>query len=405
MHSFPTDGANQMHSSPAVASVTCLAKFVYDMHVTNVSTRKIRQQATFTIVKSRIVQSNSLSRTQPTTTYLTQPTATSLTQPTTTSLTQPTTTSLTQPTTTSLTQPTTISLTQPTTTSLTQPTTTSLRQASAISRTQPSAILRTQPSAISRTQPSGISRTQPSAILRTQPSAISRIQPSGISRTQPSGISRTQPSAILRTQPSAISRTQPTTTSLTQPTAISRTQLSAISRTQPSATWRSPTKLPVTATTTGPPHVTRYSKPQHVKTYNGVWQEVNDRVGVYLFSAFYDNRPSIEWPVIRTIAVSRNSDTGRLLCLLWFPKMTRPVVAEANTATVGAGFVVVDHGVYHAVILSCAVHTDPGRPAPIPEHVSIVKVSQAAVTTLLHVQVPERPERPIAFGHCMSVAY
>ena len=229
----------------AVVSVTCLAKFVYDMHVTNISTGQLRQHATFTIVKSRIAQSNSLSRTQPTTTFLTKR----------------------------------------------------------------------------------------------------------------------------------------------------------------STTWRSPTKLPVTATTTGPPHATTYSKPQHVKTYNGVWQEVNDNVGVYLFSAFYDNRPGIERPVIRTIAVSRHTDTERLLCLLWFPNVTRPLVAEAKTEAIGAGFMVVDHGVYHAVILSCAVNTNAGHPAPIPEHVSIVKFDQAAAMTLLHVQVPERPERPIAFGHCMSVAY
>ena len=206
-------------------------------------------------------------------------------------------------------------------------------------------------------------------------------------------------------QNNSLSRTQPTTTYLTQPSAISRTQPSATSRTQPSATSRSPTKLPVTASTTGPPHVTTYSKPQHVKTYNGVWQEVKDHDGVYLFSAFYDNRSDIEWPVIRTIAVSRYTDTERLLCLLWFPNVTRPLVTEADTATISTGFQVVDHGVYHAVILSCAMDTDDEHPALIPEHVSIVKFDQAAAMTLLHVQVPERPERPIAFGHCMSVAY
>lgn len=161
----------------------------------------------------------------------------------------------------------------------------------------------------------------------------------------------------------------------------------------------------MTATTMGYRHVTTYSKPQDVHKHNGVWQAVDKSVGVYLFSAFYDNRPGIERPVIRTIAVAISSYGGPLRCLLWFPNIARPIVTQANISVVGAWFQLRGHGVFRAVILSCVVRANAGRPAPIPEHVSIMTVGQTAPTTLLRVQVPETPERPIAFGHCMSVAY
>ena len=45
-------------------------------------------------------------------------------------------------------------------------------------------------------------------------------------------------------------------------------------------------------------------KPRFVEKYNGIWQTVDRHVDVYLFSAFYDDRPGIlETPRIRTIAV------------------------------------------------------------------------------------------------------
>ncbi|KAI0213622.1 hypothetical protein LSAT2_001330 [Lamellibrachia satsuma] len=148
-----------------------------------------------------------------------------------------------------------------------------------------------------------------------------------------------------------------------------------------------------------------YSKPRDVQTYNGVWQAVNGSAGVYLFSAFYDNRPGNKWPMVRTISVSKNGSDSDLRCLLWFPNNPHPLVTDTECSVVGAWFQPQDREVFHAVILSCAVHAHTGRPAAIPEYVSIVTPNETVPTTLLRVQVPETPEHTIAFGHCMSVAY
>ena len=148
-----------------------------------------------------------------------------------------------------------------------------------------------------------------------------------------------------------------------------------------------------------------YVKPRLVDKYNGVWQVVDQDVDIYLFSAFYDDRPSIlESHAIRTIAVLKQISHYNLSCLLWFGNNSRPVVADVTSVPIGAWFQP-QAGVSRAVILSCAVQTEAGRPALIPEHVSIVTATQTAPKTLLRVQVPEKPERPKAFGHCMAVAY
>ena len=146
-------------------------------------------------------------------------------------------------------------------------------------------------------------------------------------------------------------------------------------------------------------------KPRFVEKYNGIWQTVDRDVDVYLFSAFYDDRPGLlETPMIRTIAVVRNGSDDDLSCLLWFRDNELPEVTNVTILPVGAWFQP-QAGVSRAVIMSCAVQTEFGRPALIPEHVSIVTATQTAPKTLLRVQVPEKPERPMAFGHCMSVAY
>ena len=149
----------------------------------------------------------------------------------------------------------------------------------------------------------------------------------------------------------------------------------------------------------------KYVKPRFVQKYNGVWQMVDPDVGIYLFSAFYDDRPSIlESPTIRTIAVIENGTYDSLSCWLWFGNNTRPVVANVTESKIG-GWFEPEAGVFCSVILSCAVGTQAGRPAMIPEHVSIVTATQTAAKTLLRVQVPEKPKRKMAFGHCMPVAY
>ena len=153
------------------------------------------------------------------------------------------------------------------------------------------------------------------------------------------------------------------------------------------------------------PVMDKYVKPRFVQKYNRLWQMVDPDVGIYLFSAFYDDRhSSLESPTIRTIAVLENGTYDSLSCLLWFGNNVRPVVANVTMSQIG-GWFEPEAGVFCSVILSCAVGTQAGRPALIPEHVSIVTATQTAPTTLLRVQVPEKPERPMAFGHCMPVAF
>ena len=148
-----------------------------------------------------------------------------------------------------------------------------------------------------------------------------------------------------------------------------------------------------------------YTKPRKVPEYHGAWQWVNNSATVYVFSAFYDDRLRADGSrnvIVRTIAVSRLNARGGLLCLLWFPDTASPSVTTVDSSVAGATFSSRSGESFRAVILSCAV-----SPASrgIPEHVSIVTSDDHVPTTLLRVQVPDKPEHPIAFGHCMSVAY
>ena len=56
---------------------------------------------------------------------------------------------------------------------------------------------------------------------------------------------------------------------------------------------------------------------------------------------------------------------------------------------------------YEQYLFSCSLVPDKGP----PDKVSVVGTSELTPSTLLSVQIPERPRKRIEFGHCMSVAY
>jgi len=56
---------------------------------------------------------------------------------------------------------------------------------------------------------------------------------------------------------------------------------------------------------------------------------------VYIYSAFYDVRPDIDWPQVRVIAVAgADVHLYGLCCLLWYRSQRSPDVAEISVSQV-----------------------------------------------------------------------
>ena len=89
-----------------------------------------------------------------------------------------------------------------------------------------------------------------------------------------------------------------------------------------------------------------------------------------------------------------------LCCLLWYRSQRLPDVAEITVLRTGPMFdgqTILDN-----FIFSCRL--DANRTEP-PTSVSLVSPHRYLLSNLLPVEVPERPQRVIEFGHCMSILY
>ena len=146
-----------------------------------------------------------------------------------------------------------------------------------------------------------------------------------------------------------------------------------------------------------------FRQPTSVHSWRGKWQFVDADGDVYIYSAFYDARPHLDWPQVRITAVAEiDVDVYNLCCLVWYPSQRPPDVAQTNIVRVGAKILPKGQRMLEQYIFSCRLdrnNTD-----------MLISVSLAAprnfrVTNLLPVQVPEQPKRVIEFGLCMKIMY
>ena len=146
-----------------------------------------------------------------------------------------------------------------------------------------------------------------------------------------------------------------------------------------------------------------YTKPHKPAFVRKSWQLVKDKDGVttetYLYSAFYDDRKSIEHPAVRVIAILESSPR-EYFCLLWSKHGATPIVVLAERIKASSWYL--RHGKrFQSEILSCGVPSV----IDLPQNVSIVPDLKTQPTTSLRVQLPERPASPIDFGVCLSISY
>jgi len=139
--------------------------------------------------------------------------------------------------------------------------------------------------------------------------------------------------------------------------------------------------------------------PKSIKYAHGQWQIVDVGRQVYIYSAFYDNRPGVDWPQVRIIAVA---EFYGLCCLLWYNSQRLPDVAVISVVQVGPKISPSGQTALEQVIFSCRL--DPNK-TDTPTSVSLVAAHNFQLSNLLPVEVPEQPKHVIEFGHCMSILY
>jgi len=107
---------------------------------------------------------------------------------------------------------------------------------------------------------------------------------------------------------------------------------------------------------------------------------------VYIYSAFYDARPDIDWLQARIIAVAEyDVRTYQLCCLLWYRSQRLPDVAEIGVLQAGPKISLEGQStVLEQFIFSCRL--DPNK-TDAPTHVSVLAPYNFRVSNLLPVQV------------------
>ncbi len=144
-----------------------------------------------------------------------------------------------------------------------------------------------------------------------------------------------------------------------------------------------------------------FSKPVKIKTFNNFWQIVNGKTENYIMSAYYDDRPTLTKKYIRIIGIFE-VPWVTMACLLWYRDSYEPVLSSAAKIKVGVRYP--RHWKYFdPSIVTCAMPTK----GCIPEYVSLINVISPRPTTLMKIQVPEKPlkDKIIDFGVCVSVSY
>jgi len=149
-------------------------------------------------------------------------------------------------------------------------------------------------------------------------------------------------------------------------------------------------------------HVRLPHQPRRVR---GPWQMVEDQHEIYLLSAYYDDRPTLDRSCVTVIAVAEPA-ADQIFCLFWYDTQNQPEVRRAEIISVGPQMAPGGKTWYEQYLFSCTL-PDAFLSTP-PTNVSIVTPHNVRPSTLLPVQIPVKPNSSkelVEFGHCMSILY
>lgn len=145
-----------------------------------------------------------------------------------------------------------------------------------------------------------------------------------------------------------------------------------------------------------------YTRPSNPEAKDGVWQKVKeDNVSrdIYLYSAYFDDRDTIEHPTIRVIGIIE-SKPQELYCLLWYNHSATPDVVSAERTKAGEPEEFKGKK-FQGEIFSCGL---PEKKY-CPSHISILRHLKFEPSNILKVNTPKKPIVEIDFGVCLGVAY
>lgn len=149
------------------------------------------------------------------------------------------------------------------------------------------------------------------------------------------------------------------------------------------------------------PRETIYKKPKYSEKEKDVWHvlkadDSNDND--YIYSAYLDNRTTIEQTCIRVIGIFDESENHHH-CLLWYEGKDQPTVVAAQY--IRAPHLQWDSDkIFEGSILSCGV-----QGIHYPRHVSVIINLESQPTNLIEIQIPSRREKQKAFGVCLTQVY
>ena len=149
---------------------------------------------------------------------------------------------------------------------------------------------------------------------------------------------------------------------------------------------------------------TNISRPLHPHTVRDVWQMVEGRYEIHAFSAYYDDRPTLDEPLIRIVTIV-NPDVEKIpvFCLHWYDHQDRPSLSVTFRVDIGAGWYQNNRG-FKETIYSCKLPPGMG----VPGNVSLIVVPHVIPSTLLRVNIPVKPKSSaevIEFGHCPPIRF
>ena len=108
---------------------------------------------------------------------------------------------------------------------------------------------------------------------------------------------------------------------------------------------------------------------------------------IYLYSAYYDDRPALTRPCLRIIGIAETHATN-LVCLIWYHGQGHPDVSRAQKKEVSSKISPQLEKRYEAYVFTCNMLQNK---TTTPESVSLVTTLHKVPTNLLTVQYPVKP--------------
>ena len=144
------------------------------------------------------------------------------------------------------------------------------------------------------------------------------------------------------------------------------------------------------------------TKPENLTRIQTVWQLQEGKYKIFLYTAFYDDRPGLDSPHIRVISVAEKY-VNNISCLIWHKDRTYPYVVNASKSDIGQQ---INRGSlqFRQNLFSCKISVQGTYK---PDYVSIVTALQPKPTNAIKIHYPHKPpaNEVLEFGHCLSVLY